>query len=160
MRPTRLSTLIALFLGAAAVSWGALRVAESRGAVLPPLPWAAPFAIAVVGAAVVVSAVSLRRRLRGAPGTRPPNALGVARLAALGKAGSHAGAVVAGGYAGYAVLLVPTLDVVARRERAVVAVGAVLAAALLVVAGVALERACRLRPPSDESQERDPAGLR
>ena len=46
MRPTRLSTLVALLLVTGAVSWGALSIAESRGTLLPPLPWAAPLGIA------------------------------------------------------------------------------------------------------------------
>ena len=92
VRPTRLSTLIALLLGTGAVSWGALRVAESRGTVLPPLPWAAPLGIALLATAVALSTVALRRRLNGAPGTRPPQPIGVARMAVLGKAASHVGA--------------------------------------------------------------------
>lgn len=146
MRPSRWSVLVALLLCAAAVCWGVLRVAESRGASLPPLQWTAPLTIAFLAAALLVSAVALRRRLRGVPGTKPPQALGVARMAVLGKASSHVGALVGGGYAGYLVLLLPALDIGTRRERALVAGAALLAAGLLTAAGLLLERTCRVRP--------------
>jgi len=148
--PTRLSTLLALFVGMAAVAWGALRTAEVRGAVLPTLPLTAPVPIAVLGVAVLVTAVALRRRLRGAPGTKPPHPIGVARLAVLGKTSSHVAAILAGAYAGYVLLLLRNLDAAVRGERALVALAAVAAAALLMVAGLILELACRLPPTADD----------
>ena len=146
MRPSRLSVLVALLLGAAALSLGALRVAESQGSTLPPLQWTAPLSIGFLAAAILVSAVALRRRLSGIPGTKPPQPLGVARMAVLGKASSHVGAIVGGAYGGYLVLLLPALDIGARRDRALVAGAALLAAVLLTAAGLLLERTCRVRP--------------
>ena len=146
MRPTRLSTLVALLLATGAVSWGALRVAESRGTLLPPLPWAAPLGIAFLATAVAVSTLALRRRMSGVPGTKPPQPIGVARMAVLGKAASHVGALVGGAYGGYFVFLLPGLDIGGRRDRALVAGAALVAAVLLVAAGLLLERACRVRP--------------
>ena len=148
MMPTRVATLVAIFLCAAALTWAALRAAENHGTVLPALPWGAPFAIAALGVAVLVAAFALRRRMRGAPGTKPPQPIGVARLAVLGKTSSHVGAMLGGGYAGLLLLLISSLEVAARRDRAVVAFLAVAGAILLVAAGLYLERACRL-PPSD-----------
>ncbi len=149
MMPTRLSTLLSLFVGVAALTWGVLGTAETRGAVLPPVPFAAPLPIAALGVAVLVSAVALRRRLRGAPGTKPPHPIGVARLAVLWKTSSHVAAILAGVYAGYVLLLLRNIEAVARRDRAVVAVIALSAAGLLLLAGLVLERACRV-PPSDD----------
>jgi Protein of unknown function (DUF3180) len=150
MRPTRVGPLLALLLTSAAVSWGVLRLAEDRGAVLPPLPWAAPLGIAALGLTVLVSALALRRRLRGSPGTKPPHPLGVARMAVLGKASSHVGPILAGIYAGYALLLLPDVDVSGRRDRALVAASAAVAALVLTAAGLLLERTCRVPPPRDE----------
>jgi hypothetical protein len=146
MRPTKVSILAALLVGAAALSWGVLRVAENRGAVLPPLPWGAPLGIAFLAAAVGVSTLALRRRLRGIPGTKPPQPIGVARMAVLGKAASHVGALAAGAYGGYLVLLLPGLDIGGRRDRALIAGSALVAAVLLTAAGLLLERTCRVRP--------------
>ena len=153
MRPTKLSALVALLLGAAALSWGALRIAESRGALLPPLPWGAPLGIAFLAAAVLVSAVALRRRLSGLPGTKPAQPIGVARMAVLGKAGSHVGSVVGGAYGGYLLLLLPSLDIGGRRDRALIAGAALVAAVLLTFAGLLLERICRVRPTGGDDPE-------
>lgn len=150
MMPTRGSALLALFVGAAAVVWGGVRVAEGRGVVLPPLPVTAALPMAVLGAAVLVAALAIRRRLRGALGTKPPDPIAVARLAVLAKTCSHVGAIVAGGYAGYLLGLVSSLEIPGRRDRAVVALLAVAAATLLLGAGLVLERVCRVRPPEDD----------
>ena len=158
MRPTRVGTLVALLVGAAAASWGVLRIAESRGAILPRLPWTAPFGIALIGVVVLVSAIALRSRLRGSPGTTPPQPIGVARMAVLGKASSHVGPLLGGMYGGYALILLPDLDIEGRRERALVAVVAVFAALFLTAAGLVMERICRVRPPGDDTAG-PPAGL-
>jgi hypothetical protein len=153
MRPTRLSILAALLIGAAAVSWAALSVAERRGTVLPPLPWTAPLGIAFLAAGVLLSALALRRRLSGLPGTKPPQPLGVARMAVLGKACSHVGSLVGGAYGGYLVLLLPGLEIGGRRDRALVAGAALVAAVLLTGAGLLLERTCRVRPAGGDDPD-------
>lgn len=150
MRPTSPGVLLAWLITTGALVWGALRIAESRGSTPPALPWAGPLGIAFLAAAVLVSTIALRRRLRGSAGTKPPQPLGVARMAVLGKASSHVGAILAGGYAGYLLMLLPSLDIGARRERAVVAAVAVLAGAVLTLAGLFLERSCRVGPRGDD----------
>jgi hypothetical protein len=142
MRPTRLSSLVALLVGVAAVVWGVLRVADGYGAHLPDLDWLAPIGIMVLAVAVLVSWVALRSRLAG---DRRPDPLGVARMAVLGKASAHVGPIVGGFYLGYLLVLLPGVEVVSRRERAVIAVVAFVASALLTVAGLLLERTCRIR---------------
>jgi hypothetical protein len=151
MMPTRLSTLLSLFVGTAAIAWGALGAAETQGRVLPPLPVGAPGAILGLAVAVLITGVALRRRLRGKPGSKPPHPIGVARLAVLGKTSSHVGAILGGGYGGYALLLLRSLEIAARRERAVIAAVAVVAAGFLVAAGLFLEQSCRV-PPQDEKE--------
>ncbi len=150
MRPTRIATLVALLLGCGAVSWGVLRIMEDRGQVLPPLPWGAPFGIAGLAVVVLVSALSLRGRMRGRPGSRPPQPLGVARMAVLGKASAHVGPLLGGLYGGFLVLLLSSLGVEARRDRAIVAAVALLASVALSAAGVFLERICRVEGPSED----------
>jgi hypothetical protein len=142
VRPTRASTLVALLLGVGALAWGALRIAESRGSALPALTWTAPTGVAVLAVVVAVTTVALRSRLRG---DRPPHPLGVARMAVLGKASAHVGPIVGGFYLGYLIVLLPGLEITSRRDRAVVAGAALLASALLTVAGLWLERTCRVR---------------
>lgn len=138
--------MVALLIGVAALSWGVLRVAETRGTSLPPLAWTAPAGVALLAVAVLVTALALRSRLRG---DRPPNPLGTARMAVLGKASAHVGAILGGLYAGYLVLLLPGLDIDGRRDRAVLCGVALVAAALLTAAGLLLERTCRVRGGDD-----------
>lgn len=139
---TRVSTLAALLVGVAALTWGVLRVAETQGAALPPLAWTAPAGVALLAVAVGLTAVALRRRLGSG---RPPDPLGMARMAVLGKAGAHVGPIVGGLYAGYLVVLLPDLEIESRQERAVLCLIALLAAVLLTTAGLLLERTCRVR---------------
>lgn len=155
--------LWAALAGAAIVSWSVLSLLDSRGgALLPDLPWSAPVALLLLAVLIALAALGVRRRLRqrsrigqqAAPDqarVRPVNALVVARLAVLGKASAHGGAVLAGAYGGYVVLLVGDLTTQLRRELGAIAGLSALAAALLAAAGLALERSCRV--PPDEGGE-------
>ncbi|MCY7372354.1 MAG: DUF3180 domain-containing protein [Spirochaetaceae bacterium] len=154
MRFTRISTLVALLLGVAALTWGVLRVVETQGAALPPLTWTAPAGVALLAVVVLVTAVALRRRLASG---RPPDPLGMARMAVLGKASAHVGPIVGGLYAGYLVVLLPDLEIESRREGAVLCGVALLAAVLLTAAGLLLERACRVRGGQDPLEPEVPA---
>ncbi|MDQ1627929.1 MAG: hypothetical protein QOI54_1673 [Actinomycetota bacterium] len=148
MRPTAVTSLLALFAGLATATWGFLDLLESRGAVLPPISWTAPAGLFALGLVVLIAALALRSRLRS--DDRRPHPLAVARMAVLGKASAHVGPIVGGLYAGYALVLLPSLDFSSRRERAVLAGLAVLAALLLTGAGLLLERLCRVRGGTDE----------
>ena len=148
-----MSTLVALLVAVAAISWGVLRVAEDQGAALPPLVWTAPAGVAVLAVVVLVTAVALRRRLGNG---RPPDPLGMARMAVLGKASAHVGPIVGGLYAGYLVILLPDLDIESRNERAVLCGVALLAAVLLTGAGLLLERTCRVRGGGRRSRHTPP----
>ena len=138
---------MALLVGVAAVSWGALRLAETRGGTTPDLTWTAPAVVAVVALVVLVTALALRSRLGG---DRPPNPLGTARMAVLGKAGAHVGPIVGGFYLGYLVLLLAGLEASSRRDRAVLCAVALVAAVLLSAAGLFLERTCRVKGDDEE----------
>lgn len=142
MRPTSAWVLAVLVVGAAVVVYGILDVARP---VLPPVPWTLPAALAIVAVGIVVVALSLRRRLKGAPGARPVDAIGAARMAALAKSCSHTGAMLGGAYGGVIAFFVVHTDSEERRADAVMAGLSLLAAAALVGAGLLLERVCRTR---------------
>ena len=162
MKPTRLRALWAALAGTAVASWSVLSLLDSRGsALLPALPWSAPAALAVLALLIAVAALGLRRRLRALVprlgqearprlASRPVNALVVARLAVLGKASAYGGAVLAGAYGGYVVLLLSDLTTELRRELGAIAGLSALAAALLAAAGLGLERSCRVPPGEEE----------
>ena len=150
MRPTRIASLLALFVAVAAVTWGVLTHSEDRGGVLPPLSWSAPAGLVALGAVVLVTALALRSRLRR--DEKRPHPLSMAQMAVLGKASAHVGPIVGGLYAGYALILLPALEIGDRRERALVAGGAVLASLVLTGAGLFLERTCRVRGGRDDDE--------
>ena len=154
MRPTRIGSLVALLVATAALSWGVLRIADTRGVSLPAVTWTGPAFVAVLAVVVLVAALALRSRLAG---DRPPNPLGTARMAVLGKASAHVGPIVGGIYGGYLLILLPGLDIESRRDRAVLCALALAAAALLTAAGLLLERTCRVRGGDDQEPPEAPA---
>lgn len=155
MRPTRWGVLVAIAAILATLSWSGLRVLERQrpdalsGAWLA-VPWTLPVALVFVAAGIGVAALSLRSRLRGAPGARPVDPLFATRMAALAKAASHVGAGLVGVYLGVVVFLLPSRESELRNERMWLALLAAGAALLLVIAGLLLERVCRVKPPKDE----------
>jgi hypothetical protein len=150
VKPTRIGTLVSLLVVVAAVTWGLLQVMSDHGHTLPPLTWTAPAGVAALAVVVLVTWLGLRSRLR-TPGRRP-HPLSMARMAVLGKASAHVGPIVGGLYGGYALVLLPTLDIGDRRDRALLAGAAVLAALLLTAAGLFLERICRVRGSRDDDE--------
>lgn len=149
MKPTRVSLLVALTVFAVAAAYLIARVAYAD---LPTLPRGGPVALAVLAIVEYLIARSVRVRLVGGrpPGSRarPLTPIGVARLAAFARASSAAGALVLGGYAGLGVYTLRGLEKTAYARDAFTSATGVLAALLLVLAALALERACRVpRPP-------------
>ncbi|HVA60678.1 MAG TPA: DUF3180 domain-containing protein [Mycobacteriales bacterium] len=148
MRPTRPVVLAAVFAAVALAAFVGARVVYSA---LPPLPVSAPVLLFVLALAEAGMAQSVRSRLQGRPRTKPIMPLAVARVAALAKASSLAGAVFAGGYAG---LLGYLASHGAGRDVPIGAAGFVGAVAL-VVAALLLEGVCRVpRPPAGSEDER------
>src|ERR1017187_10580176 len=85
--------LVVIGPACAAASWLVLRVVYS---VLPPLPWTAVPALLLLAIAESWSGRNLRARLSGDMGSKPILPIAVARMAALAKARSLAGALVGG----------------------------------------------------------------
>ena len=70
----------------------------------------------------------------------------------LGKASALAGALVAGGYLGFALMFLGRLDAAAPRERVIRSAVAIVAGIALCIAGLRLERACKV-PRDDEDDQ-------
>ena len=152
MRELRIRMLVGVFVIAGVLSWAGARLWNSIGT-LPSVPLAAPIVLAVIAVVLLSTALSLRARLK-AQRERRPEAKGVdplmaARAVVFGQASALVAALVAGMYGGTGVFLLEFLDIPARRDQAIYAAFAVLAAVAVIAAAVFLERVCRL-PEDDE----------
>jgi hypothetical protein len=143
--PTRVWSLVAVGAACAAVSWLVLRLVYT---VLPPLPWTAVPALLLLAIAESWSGRNLRTRLSGRMGSKPILPIAVARMAALAKASSLAGALIGGLTAGFLIYVSGSLDKATPRSDALVAASTAVAAILLVMAALYLERGCRI--PADD----------
>lgn len=151
MTPTRVWSLVALGAVCAVASWLGLRVAYSS---LPPLPWTGVPALLLLAIAESWSGRNLRARLRGRVGSKPIVPIAVARMAALAKASSLAGALVGGLTAGFLIYVLGSLDKSTPRSDAFAAGCTLASAVLLVLAALYLERGCLARPLDQDDDGR------
>lgn len=150
MKATTWRLLVAIAAISGLLSWGLLRAWTSGLGALPEVPWPTAVVIAVFGAAVLLSALLLRPRIRHKAGHKPLEPLVAARFAVLSLASSRAGALFVGGYGGFLALALSDLTIDYRRHIAIVSGLCVLAGGVLVAGGTVLERTCRLPPERDD----------
>ncbi|MEV0401745.1 DUF3180 domain-containing protein [Actinoallomurus sp. NPDC050550] len=157
MKPTRIAILAAVLVGVAVVVWAVVRFWYTS---LPPLPWTMVPSLLLLALGELYTAFFTRARIQHKPGTKPVEPLVAARLAALGKASSHAAAVLVGGFAGMAVFLASSLDKPTPRRDFFVSGGTALAGIALIGAALFLEYACRVpKGPEDEDDHRHASRL-
>jgi hypothetical protein len=150
LTPPRALAVAALF--GALGGWLVVIVADAFDKTPPIVPWTTPIAVILVAALVGALAYSTRQRLHVRHQRIEPQRA-VAFLV-LGKASALAGAVVAGGYLAYALLFVTRIEADAPRERVIRSAVSAVAGIGLSVAGLLLERACRVpRDPDDEERQ-------
>jgi len=139
MRRTRWNDLVVPFVVIALTAYVLLRFSYTD---LLQLDLLVPVPIAALAAAELVAARRVRAAVRHDPSAKPMAAIVIARCVALGKASSLVGAGVAGAALGLIGRLLPDVRVV-RVAAHDARVGTLLfvAAALLVAAGLLLERA-------------------
>ncbi len=153
MTSTRSTTLLTLsVLG--------LALGVLLGERVPPTPVAAPVTLVLVALVLLGLAKAVRDRVwrpgrRPRPAVRPMSPEQLVRAVVLAKASSPTGALLAGGYLGVFLALVPSQAEVLRRD-AYVAGSAALAALLVVAAALVLERQCRT--PDERDGDRDARG--
>lgn len=152
---TPVRRLVLLAAAAALVTWACVRALDTHSVDALSgqafaVPVTLPIIIAVVAVGVFVSASNWRRRLAGDERVTPAHPLAGARALGLAKACSHTGALVAGIFGGYAAVLLERLESDLRRGRFIASAATVIAALVLVAAGLVLERSLRL-PDDDET---------
>lgn len=118
---------------------------------LPPLPLLAGATLLLLALIDVVLAVLLRPRIKHQPGTEPVEPLTAARMVALAKASSMAGAIMGGVWVGLLAYLLPLLTAVDAAQSDTVSAGiGLFSAAALVAAGLWLENCLRNPDEPDE----------
>lgn len=151
--PLRALVVAAVFGGLA--GWLIVVVANALDLVPPRIPWSAPIGLAVFAALVAVLAHSTHQRIQVRRERVEPQRA-VAFLV-LGKASALAGALVAGGYLGFALLFLSRFDAATPRDRVIRSAVAIVAGVVLSIAGLRLERACKV---PDDDDEDEPSGSR
>ena len=146
--PPRALAVAALF--GALAGWLIVAATNSFDLVAPQVPWTAPLGVFLIAALVGVIAYTTHQRIHVRRQRIEPQRA-VAFLV-LGKASALAGALVAGGYLSYALMFITRLDAVAPRDRVIKSAVAAVAGVVLAIAGLLLERACRV-PKSDDDEE-------
>ena len=147
--PRRALVVAALFGGLA--GWLLAVTTEALNVVAPSIPWSAPVGLFLVAALVGAIAWSTHQQIQVRRERMEPRRA-VAFLV-LGKASALGGALVAGGYLGYALSFVGRFEAEGPRERVIRSLVAMVGGIALGVAGLLLERACRV--PFDEDDERE-----
>jgi hypothetical protein len=161
MTETPVRWLVGIAVVVALVTWPLLRHSYAS---LPPLPWTLVPTLVLLAIAEAVAGRTLRARISGRdtvgrngaepyqPGYSPaaerrPKRLdpeAMVRTLALARASAYAAAVVAGVAAGFLVYLASTLTRSMPHSDLFAALGIFVAAVLLDMAAVYLERSCRL----------------
>ena len=144
MRPTSARLLVLAGLIALVVTYGLMAGFYLR--LSNPLPRTAPLSVLFVGLVELVLTLSVRARLAGRPGARPIAALTVASMAALARASSLVGALVFGVWAGVLANTLPRhADPPVAGADSITAGLGLGAALVLLLGGLLLEAACRIR---------------
>ncbi|MEJ7629377.1 MAG: DUF3180 domain-containing protein [Nocardioidaceae bacterium] len=146
--PTHVRALFALFLVGGVLGYAFARITITLNGVAPQVQWTSVVVLLAAGTIVLVLANSTYRTLHR--DRRRMDAHRAVRFLLLAKASALVGAIVAGGYLGFAFNFVDQLDVRLPQERVIRSVSAAIAAVILTVGGLLLERACRVPRDKDE----------
>ena len=148
MRRTPWARLLLVAGLATAFGFGGLRIAESRGAIVLPIPWLSSLVVLLIAAVVVGLGWSVRQYTQGRrPGMDP---LLAARTVVLATASAYTGALLSGWYAAHVLIALGDWAIPARRDLATSAGAALLCTVALAVVGLVVERWCEVSPPDDE----------
>jgi hypothetical protein len=146
--PTRFRFLAAAFAVGAVLGYAIVPVSERLNATAPMIQWDAVVVLAAIAAMLLALAYTTYRTVhRERLLIEPHRAL---NYLMLGKACALMGALVAGGYLAFGAQFLDQLDIEAPRERVIRAFAAAIAAVVVVVSGLLLERACRIPRDPDE----------
>jgi uncharacterized membrane protein YjfL (UPF0719 family) len=144
--PTRLSALAAVFVCGGLLGYALVPISEQLSGTAPRVEWAAVGALTLIAGVLLVFAYTTYRTVHR--DRRLIDARRAVNFLMLAKASARVGALVAGGYLGFALQFVDSLDVPLPRERFVRSLICAVTGVVIVVSALLLERACRV--PKDE----------
>jgi hypothetical protein len=148
IRPTKVGTLAAVSVVGAMLGFVLVPVAQAVNDTAPTVEWTSVFALTLAALTVLALALSTYRAVhRDGRRLHPQRAVNLLMFA---KACAFAGSFVAGGYLGFASHFLDDMQAPLPRERVLRSIFAAVAAAVVVIGGLLLERACRI--PSDDDQ--------
>lgn len=150
MQLTPLRALVVAAVVGALTGWLVVVVANALAWVPPLVPWTTPVVLLLITALVGALAYTTHQQLQVRRQRMLPER--AVALLVLGKASALAGAVVAGGYFAYALMFLARFDAEAPRDRVIRSAVAVVAGLALIVAGLRLERACKVPGLDDEDE--------
>lgn len=147
MRRTPWPRLLLVALVSVALTFGGLRVAESRGASVLPVPLLSSAVVLLIAGVVLSLGWTVRQYQQGKrPGM---DVLLAARTVVLATASAYTGALLSGWYAAHVLLVLGDLEIASRRDLAVTAGAALVCTLVLAVVGLLVERWCEVPPPTD-----------
>lgn len=147
IRPASPAVLTVFAVAGLVGGWLLRPVAEAAGSAAPVVTWVQPIGLALVALILGLAAWYTWRTLHVRH--EPMDPRGALNRLALARASAYVGALVAGGYAGYAVSWLGLSSELAD-HRAWRSGFAALAAVAVVTTALLLERACRVRSDGEE----------
>ncbi len=145
--------LVTAALTGAGAGWLIVVIANAFDLIPPRIPWTAPIALFLIAALVGVLAYTTHQRIQVRRQRVDPQRA-VAFLV-LGKAAALAGALVAGGYLAYGLMFVTRYAADAPRDRVIKSAVAVVAGISMCIAGLLLERSCKVPDIGDQDEDQD-----
>jgi hypothetical protein len=149
LTPFRALVVAAVFGGLS--GWLVVVIANAFDLIPPEVPWTAPVGLILVAALVGALAYATHQRIQVRRERIEPQR--AVALLVLGKASALAGALVAGGYFGFALMFLARLDAAAPRDRVIRSAVAIVAGVALCIMGLLLERACKVPTEPDEDAD-------
>jgi 2-amino-4-hydroxy-6-hydroxymethyldihydropteridine diphosphokinase len=151
---TSRTALLALAVVGFALGWVLAPVLGELRGVVPSVPWSAVLALAFIAALLFGTAWLTYRTIHRRRELMDPQR--AVNLLVLAKASALAGALVAGGYLGFGVHFLDSLDIPLPQQRVIRSGLAAIGAVLVCVGGLLLERALRIPRGPDEDANGDP----
>lgn len=143
-RGVRPNLLALVVLVAGALGYGVLRLVVAGGTGLPVVGWMSPVVLIFLSGAILAAGLPIKRLQEGRPGPRPVGMLRAARTVVLAQASALTGAAVVGWYAAQGAVLLGDADIPTVRDRLWPVIATVLAGLLLSIAGLVVQRWCRI----------------